>query len=83
MCSWARHLILQLNNTPQRAVGISACGRSLRNVAMKKIKATDFIFLRPFQTPKILVKSLLTGISFRMTLGEDVGRKRGLWGFIW
>lgn len=77
MCSWARYLVLQLNNTPQRAVGISVCGRSLRNVAMKKIKATDSIFLKPFQTPKILVKSLLMGISSRMTLLEKMWAGKG------
>lgn len=32
--------------------GVQSVVRSLRNAAMKKIKAIDFIFLTPFQIPK-------------------------------
>lgn len=64
--------IIIINNNTHRGQWIQSLVRSLRDVARNKIKATDFIFLKPFQTPKISVKSLLMGISPRMTLSEKV-----------
>lgn len=54
--------------------------RSLRNAAVKKIKATDFIFLKPFQISKMSVKSLLLGITSRMTLLEKIWAGKGCCG---